>query len=50
MTLEKQKAYCKKKGLPLFAPEKCFSCGRVIPDSGNNHITGCPYCNHSFCE
>ena len=26
------------------------SCGRIIPDSGTHHITGCPYCHYSYCD
>jgi len=50
--MAKQREYCRKNGLPFFAPYNaiCWSCGRIIPDTDSYHITGCPYCHRSFCE
>lgn len=54
-----QKKFCEEKGYPHFAPEKgyCFSCRRNIYQdfarpgrTGNEHVTGCPHCNYSYCE
>lgn len=57
---DKQKAqhkYCKLNGLPNFAGSgKCFSCHKnvfeklTIEQSANELITGCPFCNKSFCD
>ena len=50
--MEKQKAFCKEKGLPFFAPDNgvCWSCGKIITDQGNSHITGCEHCSRSYCD
>jgi hypothetical protein len=52
MMLINQIKYCKDNNLPMFAPKdgRCFSCGKEINDTDKKHITGCPYCNYSFCE
>ena len=50
--------YCIDKGYPLFAPEDgiCFSCNQDIysklseEEASTKHITGCPFCNTSYCE
>jgi len=50
--LPKQKEYCAKCGLPMFAPDdgRCYRCGAPIEDDGEQHITGCRKCCVSFCE
>jgi len=50
--MEKQKQYCEKNNLPFFAPEtgRCFACRKMIDDNGEQLITGCQYCNYSYCE
>lgn len=55
-----QQALCERKGYPVFAPQngQCPSCGGMIfepggytlQQAGNILITGCPYCQYSFCE
>lgn len=58
-----QKALCKAKGYPHFAPEdgRCFRCGKNIYQNydhsgvsleraGRELITGCPHCNRSYCD
>jgi len=52
MAMEKQKKYCKEKGVPMFAPIDgiCWSCKNKIPDRGDKHITGCPLCHRSYCS
>ena len=49
--MEKQKKFCKDKGYPLFVSESgiCLNCKGKIPDTNKELITGCPFCNHSFC-
>ena len=48
--LEKQKEYCKKRGLPLLAFEVCPICKNVTIDTDKEHITGCSNCNRTWCE
>lgn len=56
--IQAQINYCRKHGVPLFAPRKgvCWSCGRQIYDkislkrAASELITSCPYCNRSYCE
>jgi len=57
--VENQKTYCTVKKVPLFIPFNgiCFSCKKNIFDdekttkiAHTEHITGCPFCNYSFCE
>ena len=48
--LEKQKKYCKENKLPFFAFEKCPNCGYITTDTDKFHITGCEYCNASWCD
>jgi len=56
--IEAQAKYCRKVRAPMFAPEDghCYACGRQIYDrytvqqAGEHLITGCPYCNRSYCE
>ena len=55
-----QKKYCEEKHLPYFAPKdgRCWRCGKNIysingisvEQATNNLITGCPFCNYSYCE
>ena len=57
-----QKKYCEEKGYPLFLYYRngqCFRCGNsvfrqpggyTIEHAGSHLITGCPFCNASFCE
>ena len=53
--------YCEKNQQPHFAPPsgRCYRCGRSIysgqfgysvEQAGVQYITGCPYCNRSFCD
>lgn len=62
----RQKLYCQKQELPLFAPVTglCWKCGMniyyhygkenspayTVSQAGNTHITGCPYCHGSFVD
>ncbi len=56
--IDAQRAYCKKKGRPCFAPFKgvCFSCGEQIfnkislEKAGSEPIDGCPYCWRTYCD
>ena len=55
--IKAQEEYCEKHKVPMFAPkDKCYSCNRNIWDkitleqATNELITGCPYCNKSFCD
>ena len=58
--VELQKSFCRANKMPLFISESgtCFRCGRNIfgPDgisvenAAAQLITGCPYCNASFCD
>ena len=57
--IEAQKIYCKEHNYPVFAPTlygECFRCHNNIfkeisvERAGAVLITGCPYCNYSFCE
>ena len=55
--IKMQEKYCDEHHVPNFADGgRCYHCYRNVFDyftveqSGNHHITGCPYCNHSFCE
>lgn len=56
--IQAQKDYCKKNGVPFFAPEngKCWNCRNQIfnryslEEAGNHIITGCPYCHRSYCD
>lgn len=52
MKLEKQIKYCKEKNLPMFVSEdgQCWNCHKIISDTDDKLITGCPYCNISFCD
>lgn len=55
MAMEKQKALCKSKGWPMFAPKDgiCWGCHRTVEDSDNEHITGHHGrggCNRTFCD
>jgi hypothetical protein len=54
-----QGALCAIKGYPHFAPRNgvCYSCHRQIylnpftnAASADRFITGCPFCNRSYCE
>lgn len=49
--MKKQKSYCDRNGVPMFAPMDgiCWSCNMEIPDNGDEHITGCPHCHRSYC-
>ena len=51
--LEGQRMYCAAKGIPMFAPPVCHTCGRSWTTStltGKSHVTGCPYCRRSWYE
>jgi len=50
--LEVQRMYCAAKGIPMFAPPVCHTCGRswTTALSGESHITGCPHCHRSWSE
>lgn len=52
-----QLIYCRDKHVPFFAPlNRCSSCGRDVWDrvsleaAGRELITGCPFCNRSYCD
>ena len=47
-----QEEYCKEHNLPFFAPSNgvCWSCNRIVPDTKDEHITGCPHCNSTYCD
>ncbi len=55
-----QRKYCFDHDAPMFLSYdgRCFSCGayvfgpRGIPpaEAGKRLITGCPYCQRSFCD
>ena len=58
-----QEEYCKKRGVPFFAPNqyigyKCYRCNRNIYVEGgisvekarSELITGCPFCHYSYVE
>ncbi len=54
--IKAQEEYCKRNYVPFFAPTgKCWGCNRniwegiTLEQATNEHITGCPYCNKSFC-
>ena len=57
---EAQRKYCYAHRMPMFICRSgtCFRCGRNIfgPDgisvekAGTQLITGCPYCNASYCD
>jgi hypothetical protein len=58
-SIEAQRKYCKEKGYPHFAPRNgiCLYCSRQIYETGitteragSTLITGCPYCNKSYCD
>jgi hypothetical protein len=56
--IQAQDRYCKKEKLPHFAPYDglCYACKRQIYDRytldycKNALITGCPYCQWSYCD
>ncbi len=59
--IEAQKKYCEEHGVPMFAPANgiCFRCGCDIYSefggysveyAGVKHITGCPFCNATYCD
>ncbi len=52
--VQEQADYCKRTGSPHFAPSTglCWSCGKDITDDSwkNTLITGCKFCNRSFCD
>ena len=64
MAIAAQNDYCNRKKQPMFAPDdgRCWHCfGNIyvqtqhantysVERAGSTHITGCPYCQRSFCE
>lgn len=56
--IEAQKKYCIEKKLPHFAPSdgRCWRCNRQIyerislKEASTDLITGCPWCNRSYCD
>jgi len=52
-----QREYCRDMHYPHFAPSdgKCRYCGKQIYErislktAGSQLITGCPWCNRSYC-
>ena len=63
--METQKAFCKEKGWPHFAPPSgvCSSCGKNVYQNYETDgkvtwgwvgdrglVTGCPHCHRSFCD
>ena len=59
-SIEAQKAYCEKYGVPNFSPKDgyCPHChnpiyiigGISVEEASKTHVTGCPYCHYSFVE
>lgn len=60
---EAQKKYCSENKVPVFAPGewskyRCIRCfhdiyregGISVEEAGKKLITGCPFCNYSFCN
>ena len=55
--IKAQERRIKEKGYPYFPPRtgQCFKCSRQIYDrisyekASKELITGCPFCNYSFC-
>ena len=55
-----QEKYCEENKLPMFIDGSCscYKCGRHVFDTGGctveeaekKLITGCPFCNASFCD
>lgn len=59
--IDAQTKYCEETGSPQFFPRdgRCYRCGQNIfggdhgysPETaGKTLITGCPFCNASFCD
>lgn len=56
--IEAQKRLCADKKYPHFAPYngRCFKCNRQIYEAitlesaSANLVTGCPFCNRSYCD
>ena len=56
--MEAQSKLCSEKKYPHFAPHdgRCYNCSRQIYDritlcrAETDLITGCPWCNRSYCE
>lgn len=50
--MAKQKAYCEVNKFPMFVSSdgKCWNCKKQIADTDTHLITGCPYCNRTFCD
>jgi hypothetical protein len=56
--IEGQKLYWAATGAPQFAPSNgiCFSCKEQIynrisvKEATTKLVTGCPYCNRSWCD
>lgn len=62
-SIEAQAKYCEENGYPHFAPRNgiCLHCSRQIYDTdyeagitteeaSSTLVTGCPYCNKSYCD
>jgi hypothetical protein len=53
---EMQQSFCVKTGSPMFAGDKCFSCGGdfwakvSVREATTQIISGCRLCNKSFVE
>lgn len=49
-----QKKLCEENKYPHFAPYSglCWSCNQQIYTlhNGKSFITGCPFCNRSYCD
>ncbi len=49
-----QAELCSMRKLPHFAPHDgvCWSCRRQIYElvDGRSYVTGCPFCNRSYCN
>ena len=58
--VEAQRKYCFNTNAPCFISYdgRCFACGAYIfgprgisrEEAGKRLITGCPYCQRSFCD
>lgn len=62
---QRQALFCQKHNYPMYAPKSglCWYCGKNIyfgyehnnysysvQAAGEQLITGCPYCHHSYCD
>ena len=61
IAVDVQSVYCDANSRPIFAPRSgiCPWCctnifmpkyGFTLFDAATRHITGCPFCHHTFCD